>query len=410
MTRFPLLALVGALLATSGAAKVEIVAPSEVLHDTDVTVQVTKLEPNATIELRAEFVTRGGSIWRSVATFTADAHGVVDPAVMAPASGSWHDVDAHAFLWSMEKTKEIPSTTSVLDNDDRSIVTVAVLQQGTELARKQIVLVKRATGISTTEIRGPLVGTFFVPYGKRSLPAVIVLGGSEGGVNRDMAALIASHGFATLALAYFGIEPLPDLLDRIPVETVDRAVAWLREQPAIDGSRIGVLGGSKGAELALVAAARNPAIHAVVAYAPSSVVFQSITYGKGGLTSSWTAGGKELPFAPYVTNDAFEKSHRLIDLYVPSLAAAPAAAAIPVEAIHGPILLIAGRDDALWPSAAMAEQLVERAKEKHFPFTITSLTLANRRALVRRARADRRRVPQLPRKRTLAVGRGAAGG
>jgi dienelactone hydrolase len=104
-------------------------------------------------------------------------------------------------------------------------------------------------------------------------------------------------------------------------------VAWLRAQPAVDSKRIAIFGGSKGAELALLAASRNPAIRAVVAIAPSSVIYQSITGGKQE-SSSWTAGGKELPYAHYVMSEAFTKSKRLIDLYVPTLAAAPDKAAI----------------------------------------------------------------------------------
>ncbi|HUK34685.1 MAG TPA: acyl-CoA thioesterase/bile acid-CoA:amino acid N-acyltransferase family protein [Vicinamibacterales bacterium] len=367
--------LILCLAAARAAANVEIVAPREILHDDDLRVRVTGLESGTTVELRSEFVTPGGTIWRSDAMFVADANGNVDPSTMAPVSGSWSEADPHAFIWSMAKTNEMPSTASVLENDDRSIITVAVLQNGKNLAEKRITLWKRAAGISTTEIRGPVIGTLYEPYGKRSLPGIIVLGGSEGGVNRWMAALLASRGFATLAVAYFGIDPLPDLLDRIPVESIDRAVEWLRAQPAVDPKKIAIVGGSKGAELALVAASRNPAVRAVVAYAPSSVVFQSITYGKGGKTSSWTAGGKELPFAPYVDTGAYAASKRLIDLYEPTLTAAPADAAIPVETINGPILLIAGKEDALWPSATMAAQIVARAKEHHFRFPITNLTI-----------------------------------
>jgi hypothetical protein len=289
-------------------------------------------------------------------------------------SGSWEKADPRAFLWSMAKTKELPSTTAVLESDDQSIVTVTVLQDGKKLAERRIILIKRANGVSTTEIRDPIVGTFFVPYGKVRLPAVIVLGGSEGGINRDRAALIASHGYATLALAYFGIAPLPNELDRIPVETVDRAVEWLAAQPSVDRKRIAVMGGSKGAELALLAASKNRAIRAVIAFAPSSVVFQSIIEGPSS-TSSWTIGGHELPFAPYVSSDLFKTSHRLIDLYDPTLGAAPPATAIPVETINGPILLLAGRDDALWPSSTMAAQIADRAKKMHFPYTITNLTM-----------------------------------
>lgn len=345
------------LFALRAAAGVEIVAPSEVLHDADLAVRVTGLEPGAAYDVQSDFVTHGGTIWRSLSPLTADAQGVID----LPAS----------FIWSMEKTKETPSTTSTLEDDDRSVVTVTVLQQQKKVAEKRITLWKRAPGVLTAEIRGPVVGTFYAPYGKRALPGLIVLGGSEGGISRDPAALLASHGYAALAVGYFGMASLPEDLDRIPVETIDRAVAWLRAQPSVEPKKIAILGGSKGAELALLAAARNPAIRAVVAIAPSSVVYQSITGGKRE-SSSWTVGGKELPYAPYAASDAFTKSRRLIDLYVPTLAAAPEAAAIPIEQINGPILLLAGKDDALWPSAAMAEQIEARAKRLHFRHAIVN--------------------------------------
>ena len=106
--------------------------------------------------MQSDFVTPGGSVWRSVASFTADEHGAVDPAATAPSSGSWHVADPHAFLWSMEKTKETPSSASELENDDRSIITVRVLQQSKAVAEKRIVLVNRAIGVSTSEIRGPI--------------------------------------------------------------------------------------------------------------------------------------------------------------------------------------------------------------------------------------------------------------
>jgi dienelactone hydrolase len=51
-----------------------------------------------------------------------------------------------------------------------------------------------------------LRGAWFLPPGDGPHPAVIVLGGSEGGLPvRSAAPLLASHGYATLALAYFGL-------------------------------------------------------------------------------------------------------------------------------------------------------------------------------------------------------------
>jgi len=43
-------------------------------------------------------------------------------------------------------------------------------------------------------------------------------------------------------------------------------------------------------------------------------------------------------------------------------------AAIAVERTHGPILLISGEDDGEWGSTGMANALVARLKQTHFPY------------------------------------------
>jgi dienelactone hydrolase len=47
---------------------------------------------------------------------------------------------------------------------------------------------------------------------------------------------------------------------------------------------------------------------------------------------------------------------------------------IPAEKINGPILLISGGDDALWPSQQMADTLVARLKAKGFRHEVLHLT------------------------------------
>jgi fermentation-respiration switch protein FrsA (DUF1100 family) len=48
-------------------------------------------------------------------------------------------------------------------------------------------------------------------------------------------------------------------------------------------------------------------------------------------------------------------------------------AAIPVEKIGGPVLLVSGGDDHLWPAGEMAKALVTRAKRHKFPHAIEHL-------------------------------------
>jgi dienelactone hydrolase len=57
-------------------------------------------------------------------------------------------------------------------------------------------------------------------------------------------------------------------------------------------------------------------------------------------------------------------------LYLANLADAAAveACGIPVERIGGPVLLISGEDDALWPSALMGEMALERLRRAAHPY------------------------------------------
>lgn len=77
-------------------------------------------------------------------------------------------------------------------------------------------------GVEVTPVRElGLVGEFYrPPSGADPVPAVLVVGGSEGGLGRGgayKAAGLASHGLAALALAYFGAEGLPRHLSLIGV-------------------------------------------------------------------------------------------------------------------------------------------------------------------------------------------------
>ena len=214
-----------------------------------------------------------------------------------------------------------------------------------------------------------LVASFAAPN-DRPFPGVLVLGGSEGGSPAHVGELLAAAGFASLALSYFHAPGVPANLVEIPVEYVHTAIQWLRDHPQVRGDRIGVVGWSKGAELALIAATRWPDwIGTVVAYAPSSVAFAGIAFrGDGRRRSSWSEDGKPLPFVPYPTRVRPSIGVRGLSLAAVYRAAlentdAVARAAIPIERADADILLISGGRDRMWPSTAMAATLIERLTE-----------------------------------------------
>jgi uncharacterized protein len=211
--------------------------------------------------------------------------------------------------------------------------------------------------------------------GGASQPLLVGLGGSEGGnawssdfwkAQRDE---FIDDGYAFLAIGYFGREGIPEKLDRISLEGVHDAIARAAAHTQVDARCIVLIGGSKGAELALSLAARYPDIGGVVAIVPSQAVFPGITDAM--TTSSFTWRGEQLPFVPVpwsttwplLGGDLLRVSEIMLED-----AAAVERAAIPVEAINGPILFVSATRDEFWPSRAMSDAMMRRLDERQFPF------------------------------------------
>jgi uncharacterized protein len=211
---------------------------------------------------------------------------------------------------------------------------------------------------------------------------IIMLGGSEGGkiwsafqVRRPIE-LLVQRGYAILSLAYFKAQGLPETLEEIPLEYFERAFAWLSSQSGIIPGKYAILGGSKGAEAALLLGSRYPKIKAIATFSPSSVVWQGIPKRRFDLgkaaKSSWSYQGKGLPFLMYPTpiSKMALLTLRLRKMHEEALQdrARLENATIHVENIQGSILLISGKGDSLWPSTYMSEQIMTRLKTRDFKY------------------------------------------
>jgi uncharacterized protein len=217
------------------------------------------------------------------------------------------------------------------------------------------------------------VGDFYRKEGPLTRPAILFLGGSEGGrPGRFLPELFAGQGYPVLAVAYFKEQGLPATLQMIPVEYFDPAIAWLQKNKDLPQGGIVVVGVSKGAELALLLASRKPEIKGVIALAPSSVVWDGLPkeFWPPKPSSSWSINGESVPFVPYDYTKPFAAGdpRAIYQIYQQSLtqSEAVAKAAIKVEQIVGPVLLASGHDDLLWPSEEMGDSICARLKEKGF--------------------------------------------
>jgi dienelactone hydrolase len=180
-------------------------------------------------------------------------------------------------------------------------------------------------------------------------PALLAFGGSEGGAlaGIEVARAVAAKGYPALGIAYFKAPGLPDTLANIPLEYFATALRWLAKQPGVDPRHVDVYGPSRGSEAALLLGVQFPdLVFGVVAASPSSVV----NPGYPETTKpAWTLHGQPIPGVA------------VSDYRDPHPADNPAAI-IPAERITGPVLLICGEQDQLWPSCAYADAVTDRLR------------------------------------------------
>jgi dienelactone hydrolase len=217
-----------------------------------------------------------------------------------------------------------------------------------------------------------MLANYFPAGGEGPHPAILLLGGSEGGLAeglRAQALLLQAEGFSTLHLAYHNAPGKSAKLVNIPLEEFYRALDWLKRQSGVDARRIAIVGYSKGAEAGLLVATRYPGIRATVLGMPSSVVWDGMSgenYLLGSFSSSWSEKGEPIAHLAYKGRPG---SDGLMPVFVNGLKELDRnpEAAIPVEKYKGPLMLICGEAEKLWPSCPMTDQIVERARLKGAP-------------------------------------------
>ncbi|MFC5368841.1 acyl-CoA thioester hydrolase/BAAT C-terminal domain-containing protein [Salinirubrum litoreum] len=219
-----------------------------------------------------------------------------------------------------------------------------------------------------------LAGTVYEPSAEGPHPPVVVLHGSAGVVPEDFCRMLATQGFWTLGLRYFGSpDPVPDELRDVPLSYFERAVAWTESHPETTGEGVGLVGVSRGVEPALLTAVERDGPATVVGYggagwiAPGVEPGEPVPWTRDGdplvsletVEAFWTAYG-EADCDP--ADCSFDDPHRpcaAVACAVAHVSATEPAAAesvtIPVERVDGPVTLLTGRDDEVWNAPTFSE-------------------------------------------------------
>lgn len=315
------------------------VAPRSGLIDLARTITISGLDPGEHVTLDAR-TNIAGAVWSSSTAYAADRHGTVNVSTAPPTSGAYHGLSAMGPFWSESYQHSGPTA-----SDSGNVTRLTATTGSGHSTAVTVTQSYRGPGVRaqrTTLARQGFVGEYFTPGGHhRGGPAMIVWGGSEGGDGAVIheAELLASHGIPTLAIAYFDAPGLPCSLSNIPIEYFVKAIHWLRRQPGVDPTRVWAWSVSRGSEaLGLVATHWPDLLHGLIDESGSSVVNESFVGNcPATAVSAWTLHGSVVPYDTAVGTTGL----------IPSLARF---ATIPFNDFHGPVLLVSGADDGVWPS------------------------------------------------------------
>jgi dienelactone hydrolase len=356
--------------------------PSQSLLDEPLRPRIVGLPASDEARVCLTLTAHRGCDWQSWAIFRTDGAGQIDLAEQAPLAGSYAGADPSGLWWSAEPCQGEPARDDHTTSPLKGIVNVSV--RGRTVAAEPVERTSRLPGSQRLDLEeAGLAGTLFLPPTPKSTVAVLVLTGSAGGAAHREAELLAARGFPALALAYFGYPGRPPSLSLQPLEYFLEAIRWLRRHPAVSAATVAVVGHSRGGELALLLAATYPEVGAAVALAGSGLTWGAVD-GAATDVAAWSIQGGPVPHVPLSLADI--KSHLTFTgepvSYAPAFRAAlargyPDGAEIPVERARGPLLLVSGDDDAVWPAADLSRIVADRLDRLGSPEASAHLVLAD---------------------------------
>ncbi|XP_026565017.1 acyl-coenzyme A thioesterase 1-like isoform X1 [Pseudonaja textilis] len=334
--------------------------PDHSLFDQPLAISVEGLRPEQEIGLRASLEDERGERFESHAFYRADDEGRLD-LQRSPAleGGTFSGLEPMGLLWSLQPLK--PHRRLVKHDVERPFrLELEVLERlgaslpGRVLAKSSHERRFLGDGVKRLPVReGNIRAVLFQPPGEGPFPGIIQIPGTGGGVPESSACLIANHGFAVLALAYYGYEDLPKDMEELRLEYFEEAVNYMLKHPVVKGPGIGVLGHSKGGDLCISMASFLKGITAIV------------TINGSIANVATTVRYKDIAIPPLGMDTNRVKIDQngivdIIDVLNNPLEGPDRQSLIPLEKAEGRFLFIVGLDDHNWKSEFFANEAAKR--------------------------------------------------
>ncbi|XP_033982711.1 peroxisomal succinyl-coenzyme A thioesterase-like [Trematomus bernacchii] len=347
------------------------VQPSRGLVDEKFTVLVQNLLPGFQLTIHALHQCEDGHSWEAFAHYTADATSIVNVSQDPSLGRTYSGIEPMGLLWSL---RPVPGSKTGLRWRKMNVqtpmgVTISVYQgHQTEGFLDQVLLasvvVERwfmAPGVRRVPItEGRLTATLFLPSGPGPFPGLLDLWGGGGKLVEYRAALLASHGIASLALDYLTAKITRETGKMVDNDYFETAYRVLEQHPQILGSRIAMLGLSFGVSVTLRMAVYSQVVKLRCAVCISGSHVQPIDGPVNKLLLYLTSKN--------IDKIQLDKDNQSIlrDMLLPI----PTDPSLKVDVgrLQCPLLLVVGEDDQNWPtyeSAIDMREMMERAGNSH---------------------------------------------
>lgn len=253
------------------------IQPKVSLVDEKISTVIHDLEPNSKITLRLNVTNKTNLEFESVTHYVASEQGLVNLSQNVPINHpEYQNADPMGIFWSMRPLPHSHDRFWSMNVEDGLYCNFQVYKghvSETDIEASNATLIAQdhsikreymSEGVRRKVIRnGRIRGTLFMPSGKGPFPAVIAMygGNLKGNVVEDKSAVLASHGFASLALAYFGVDDLPKnyLMAPIDLDYFEAAIDMLLGMEKIQrNTGVGLMAISRAGEIALSMASYLP--------------------------------------------------------------------------------------------------------------------------------------------------------
>ncbi|KAF1386398.1 hypothetical protein PFLUV_G00094410 [Perca fluviatilis] len=346
------------------------VQPSRGLMDEKFIVLVQNVFPGFQLTLHALYKCEDGHSWEAFAHYTASAIGTVNISEDPSLGGTYSGVEPMGLLWSL---RPVPGSKPWLRMRKMNVqtpmeVTISVYPgYQTEGFLDQVplagVVVERwymAPGVRRIPVtEAGLTATLFLPPGPGPFPGLLDLWGGGGKLVEYRSALLASHGFASLALDYLTAKVTIETGKMVDNQYFERAYKVLEQHPQILSSRIAIIGLSLGTSITLKMAVYSQVakLRCVVCISGSHV--QPVDGSVEQIMSFFNKNAEKTRF-----NNENHMICRDLLLPIPT----DPSLKVDVGQLQCPLLLVVGEDDQNWPtheSAMDIKEMMERAGNSH---------------------------------------------